>query len=518
MCGIVGCASTGKMSSRTERLDFMKMGLDIGSWRGWDSTGIALVTETAKEAPVVFKKAVNGRDFIQFRTVEKYLNDIEKYPVVIGHNRAATSNRGNLTDHNAHPFQYGRITLVHNGHIRNTHDLNQANQKADCQVDSSHVAWAMNDMGEERVLESVEGGFCFVWWNSELGTLNIARNNERPLHMAFAAKENSLYFASELTQLLHLMEANSITIDEDVGVLFPKPMVWHKFSLKDLREYTKVPFARRQGRQSSAITKIIGPIGKGTDSQPELTDEELSALELEDMPKGAEAGTSELDEIRQELSQKRGKDMNIHGVPTSPKRLKRAKMLLKKFGLDYMQMRSCIPKTWIKYKNQDNMGTIVATMRKDGHIVEILNCRFQEFEAAWSVKAILVEFVNVRKGDRNDDRLVGVISPRMEKFLKNREERMAKKEQEAQADHRASVSNSIDRVCPGPNGVLISMARFYELTTNGCCNCCRDILPQHCMDVVWIENSPVCTECASTPGIMELLGQSMSMGNVAGMH
>src|SRR5579862_8555722 len=144
MCGIVGCASTEGMKNRSARLDYMKMGLDIGSWRGWESTGLALVGQNAKEAPIVYKRAVNGRDFIQLKIVDKYLNDIEKFPVVIGHNRAATTGRGNIVDHNAHPFQYGKITLVHNGHIRNCHSLKGAAEGAGCQVDSAHVAFSMD--------------------------------------------------------------------------------------------------------------------------------------------------------------------------------------------------------------------------------------------------------------------------------------------------------------------------------------------------------------------------------------
>lgn len=518
MCGIVGCASTEGMKNRSDRLSYMKMGLDIGSWRGWESTGLALVGQTAKEAPIVYKRALNGRDFIQLKTVDKYLSDIEKYPVVIGHNRAATSGRGNIVDHNAHPFQYGKITLVHNGHIRNCHELKGASQGAECQVDSAHVAFSMDANGEQETLEAVDGGFCFVWWNSELETLNIARNNERPLHMAFAAKENSFYFSSELTQLLHLMQ--DIDIDEETGIMFPKPWVWHKFNLKNLREYTKVPFVQRQGRQqmNTGNMRIHGRTGgpgtteTGSGQSSELTDVELSDLENPDTLKdGTQETTFEIDEIRKELSNQRQKDAKAHGVPTSPKRLKRAKQELKRMGLEYEGMRVCTPKAWVKYKNQDNLGTIVAVTKREGHRVEVLNVRYQEFEEFYKVKILLVDCVNVRKGDRNDDRIIGVVSKRMEGFLTRRKEQAAQKEKEAQERHteespRKHVSNSIDRVCPGPRGIYISMARYYELTDNGCANCCTDLLPRDCEDVTWIGESPLCINCGKDPGILELLG------------
>jgi len=504
-----------KMQSRSERLNFMKIGLDIDSWRGWESTGIALVGETAKAAPVVYKRAVNGRDFIQLHSVEKYLNDIEKYPVVIGHNRAATTGRGNIVDHNAHPFQYGKITLVHNGHIRNTYDLKGAAQKADCQVDSAHVACAMDQNGEMDTLESVDGGFCFVWWNSELETLNIARNNERPMHMAYAAKENTMYFASEFTALLHLMK--DIEIDEDSGIMFPKPMVWYKFSLKDLREYSKTPFAKSQGRQSSrGNTRTIGQHGPLSLQAPEtstskldLTDEELSELESLATSKDTNQNeTSELDEIRQELSKERQKDAKQHGVPTSPKRLQRATAELKKLGIRYREMRACIPKTWVKYKNQEGLGTVVAEIRKTGQLVEVLNIRWDQFEMAWRYKVILVDCVNTRIGSKDDVRVVGVLSDKMDRFIERRKQQLEEKEKLARENHRNSVSNSIDRIVPGPNGNRISMARFYELSQDGCANCCQDIYPKDIDDLVWVGDAPVCLNCSTSPGILDLLGSS----------
>lgn len=514
MCGIVGTASTEGMSARSDRYSFMKIGIDIDSWRGWESTGIALVGKEAKAAPLVYKRAVNGRDFIQLKKVESLLNDIEKFPVVIGHNRAATTGRGNIVDDNAHPFQYGKITLVHNGHIRNCHDLKGASQGANCPVDSAQVAWAMDANGEMETLQACDGGFCFVWWNSENETLNIARNNERPMHMAYAEKENTLYFASELTQLLHLLK--DVNIDEEMGIMFPKPWIWHQYNLKNLREYTKTPFAKRQGRQltnTGNMKMAHGPTGKGTSSQPEiLTAEELTDAALQEWANrqpsmdGTQDTTFEVDEIRKQISTQRRKDARLAGVPTSKKRQERAKQELGSMGLVWNSVKVCEPKTWVKYKNQTNLGSIVAIMRDGGHRVEIQNTKFQQFEEYYRIHRVLVDLVNVRNGPNNDKIVVGTVSSRMSAFLARRIQQVEENEKRVREEHRTSVSNSIDRVCPGPHGSKISIARFYELVANGCWHCESSIFPRECEEIIWINEMPICGICNQDPGIMELLG------------
>lgn len=492
MCGIVGTASTEKMKARSDRYAFMKVGLDLDSWRGWESTGIACVPEAEKENPIIYKRALNGRDFINCKETERLLNDIEKFPVVIGHNRAATTGRGNIVDHNAHPFQYGKITLVHNGHIRNTSDLNGANQKADCLVDSSHVAWAMNNMGEKEVLEASEGGFCFVWWNSEARLLNIARNNERPMHWAYASKENTLYFTSEPTQLLHLMR--DIEIDEDKGILFPEPWVWYQFKLEDLREVTKVPFAHRQGRRTSTQ---IGLSRGGNGNSKEMAD---AVEEWEKTASTGDIGTSELDEIRRDISNFRKKDAKLCGMPTTSKRLQRAKAELGVMGLGFKDARLCTPQAWVKYKNQNNLGAIVAKIRRDGHTIEIGQVKFEDYEKYKKFGTIIAECINVRRGPTNDRRVVGVVSNKQKGFMERRERRLAWEKK------LADSSPSVDRICPGPGGTLITIARFYELTAQGCSNCREDLLPKDCEEVTWIHDFPICSSCVSDPKVMELLG------------
>lgn len=505
MCGIIGVASTEGSKNRIDRINFMKIGLDIDSWRGWESTGMALIPEASKEAPIVYKRALNGRDFIQLRKVEKYLDDMDKYSVVIGHNRAATVGRGNIIDHNAHPFQYGNITLVHNGHIRNTHELPGAQSGSQCLVDSAHVAYSMDANGELETLSLVDGGFVFVWWNSETNTLNIARNTERPLYMAFAAKENTFYWASELTELLHLLK--EVDIDEDVGILFPKAWIWYQFNIKNLREYTKTPFAKRQGRHHSQ--KTIYPVGV-----PGL--EEWSSEELEEMERTqllAEVNTvgrrltsksdsDEVEEIRQTVANQRLKDIKASGVPTSRKRIARARAELKNLGIEFNAMKSCTPMSWTQYKNQTNLGSVLARTKSEGLLVEVLQVRDEDYRDYHRIGNLLVDCVNVRNGPHNDVRVIGVVSSRMAAYA-------ARKKAE-EAETSSPGGGSIERIYEGPGGQKISLARFLELTTNGCGACSGDISAVQHKSVFWMLDSPICETCSTNPATMESLGFPLS--------
>lgn len=513
MCGIIGVASTEGMKSRQDRVQFMKMGLDIDSWRGWESTGLALVPSGSKEAPIVYKRALNGRDFIQLNQVEKYLNDIEKYDVAIGHNRAATTGRGNIIDHNAHPFQYGRITLVHNGHIRNTHDLKGATQGAQCQVDSAHVAFAMDANGELETLEQIDGGFVFVWWNSETSILNIARNTERPLHMAFAEKENSFYWASEFTELLHLMK--DVKIDEELGVLYPSAMSWYKFNLKNLREFEKVPFVKRQGRRT---TQSTGRTGVDTSALDLLTDEALEAWVQSEKTyttstgqttRTATSDSDEIEEIRQIVANQRLKDVRLAGVPTSKKRVARAKAELSKLGIRYNELRNCIPVSWCKYDNQDNLGSVLARSKRDGLLMEVLQVRHEAYLEYHKVRNLLVDCVNVRKGSNNDVRIIGIVSPRMKDYLAHRN-----------ANLSDSSSSLIARDYSGPSGTKVTLDRFKELVKLGCCQCRCDIEPKQHATIVWLgrDENPLCEECSSDPGIMELIGYPDHLRQEGNVH
>lgn len=109
MCGIFGCVGL------SDCVPVVIDGLSFLEYRGYDSSGIAVVSSSAKRIDIV-KKA--GRVSVMRKAVTSSASLISGSPC-IGHTRWAT--HGSPDDKNAHPFVSNdeTLALVHNGVIEN---------------------------------------------------------------------------------------------------------------------------------------------------------------------------------------------------------------------------------------------------------------------------------------------------------------------------------------------------------------------------------------------------------------
>ena len=212
MCGIVFVGGTALSSTNLERFEQM---LYADVFRGDHSTGVmAYYKPYQKEALIkVAKKAVPSdiflrsnlwKDIAQHRAENISATGVKTtsvtYPrFIVGHNRYATA--GAVVDKNAHPFQCGHITLVHNGSLL-TQSLLPDSEKFD--VDSENICHSIATIGIEETIKKLHGAFVLVWHDAKLNTLNFLRNDERPFYM-MKTTGNDWYGASEKDMLKWIM-------------------------------------------------------------------------------------------------------------------------------------------------------------------------------------------------------------------------------------------------------------------------------------------------------------------------
>ncbi|MEJ6627241.1 MAG: glutamine--fructose-6-phosphate transaminase (isomerizing) [Actinomycetes bacterium] len=215
MCGIVGY--TGKELALGPVLE----GLRKLEYRGYDSAGIALITDAGEKLWIEKRAGKLGN-------LEEILGD--KTPNShsgIGHTRWAT--HGGPTDENAHPHldNEGKLAVIHNGIIENYLELRQQLEKAGhvfkSETDSESVAHLLSDSRKKHggdlaaamreVCQQLRGSFTLLAIHSdEPGRIVGARRNS-PLVVGVGKGEN--FLASDVSAFIsHTKRALELGQDE----------------------------------------------------------------------------------------------------------------------------------------------------------------------------------------------------------------------------------------------------------------------------------------------------------------
>lgn len=546
MCGIVGLATTEPWDSKRRNV-FMEA-LFADTFRGYDSTGLALVKKKEEKEPAqILKHIMTAPEFLQWPPVLKAMKDFDDYKYVIGHNRAATAAR--VSKQNAHPFQVDHITLVHNGTINNSeYDLGVKNSPAN--VDSAFIAAAFAIVGVKETLEKLRGGFALVWHDAKDGTINFARNNAKPLSWCYEEKKNTMYWASEGLMLYWLLDRNEVKVDGKFRVA--SPMVWYKFNPEDFREWQRIPFEQRptptvatggDQRWVGGAKRMETPPSNPHGDQHGTTNTATGDKKEENTNVPFEKGETCILTSPTLFEQSGGA-----GRPGNPRKLANTRKNLINAGFVYEKLVRMSADSFVPYKNQQGKrGTIVGKEKTKQVFCEVHNVSRALWEAlldAGHYKSIYGRVVNHKKGRKGEPILVIELdAEKMNKFVFNPAGRRslpelsaegsdkepvldhtklapALKEEEARKGssfpsrrdddpvHDGGEEEESTLYC-GPFGRLISLSEFESRTSSGCGYCGGFINPKFHQAVGWVGDgcsTAICHECSEGGKYLEALG------------
>lgn len=206
MCGIVGCV--GRIYRAEE--EAFKTLLQLDTTRGPHSTGVVSVG-TTRENSTWMKKTGTPWELFDCKGWGAF--NARTHRALIGHNRYATA--GKITNDNAHPFEHGDFTGVHNGTISARWRLKDHGK---FEVDSENIYFNMAEEGIEATLKKLEGPFALVWYNAATGQIQMVRNSQRPLFVCKSEDGKTYFWASEPWMLQVALKKHNIKHTEAVEI------------------------------------------------------------------------------------------------------------------------------------------------------------------------------------------------------------------------------------------------------------------------------------------------------------
>lgn len=215
MCGILGY-----IGDQRRTVDVLLKGLSRLEYRGYDSSGIAVIEDGQSR---VFKS--KGK-------LSKLKTKINKHSpkgtLGIGHTRWAT--HGDASQKNAHPHISGGTSVVHNGIVENylelKNELKKKGYKFYSDTDTEVIAHLIEDMSKSGLdfedaaratFNKIEGSFAIAVISDKEPDKVIATRRFSPLIVAKGDNEN--YLASDVPAILPFCNDVIYLEDGDVAIL-----------------------------------------------------------------------------------------------------------------------------------------------------------------------------------------------------------------------------------------------------------------------------------------------------------
>lgn len=389
MCGIVGAIRTKHLGVRYTDIDMVEQLLRIGVLRGEHGTGLYHVSQEGRVATL--KIGGTPEELFRSKPFSKFWETPKKKNVsfIVGHNRFAT--KGKQTTNNAHPFMVGNTTLVHNGTINSF--LNFPDHKK-YEVDSQALCASIDAKGIDETVNDVYGAYAVVYYDMVAKTLNMLRNEDRPLAIAIDEKEESVIFASEPGMLYWILHRNK---EDNYKVEMLPAHKLYTFNLTNfdfkVREVRKVYNTRYY---NDAVTDYEPHWTNTADELPANPDDPLtppSTVCLPDKTKEPPVSTLEQSDIIKEA--RRSKNMSRY-IPCTGKYI----------GVEKMDPLIFVPTTWSKLNEEtieiegyrgDMTKTIIIAHLKGNE-----DTALELFDSAEGVKGIIRNIMISRDGSEHN--------------------------------------------------------------------------------------------------------------------
>lgn len=465
MCGILTfCSFKERYNALTNHKKFFTQALIADTFRGKDSTGIIAVPHKLEEDVQVFKKALTGYDFVESNQYDRFITDFADYKFIVGHNRAST--RGASTATNAHPFQHGDITLVHNGTL--TYHNSLIKGKETFTVDSEAVCFAFNERTPEEVIPEISGAFAFIWHDGKDDSINFIRNNERPFAIAKLKDEDAIIGASEVKMLEWLADRNNIKIEKPVE-LTPGVLLSFTDTFDKPNKITKIALKPKPAATSQ------WSYYKTRSSDYNYNNNSKNMTETARRSFATKLGLSEKDIL----------DFTIDRVVQQPVNKGKANLFgtyYSRTGLGYPVRQYGVEWETIKgLKKGDKMAGYVANFIKNVDKTH---------------HSISSHYISVTESAKTDD-FVNELIKEMDSPSNNDNKNL-----QVRTTHKNTMVVGKDpdkNKLVGPNGNKIGFTKFKKMTENGCVICTGNVHPSDHKKLLWTpDKQPICKDCAIT--------------------
>ena len=218
MCGIVGFAG------REQAAPILLDGLERLEYRGYDSAGIAVLSENAglqvkkaKGRLKVLNAMIDGG-----RSVDGFIG--------VGHTRWATHGEPNYINSHPHTGEHGKIALVHNGIIENyveikdfltsrgVHFCSDTDTEVVAQLLEYYYLISGDLLGSVyKVLDRIEGAYALGILCADMPDSFIAARKDAPLLLGYG--EGCNFIASDVTAIIKHTRDISYMDDGEVAVV-----------------------------------------------------------------------------------------------------------------------------------------------------------------------------------------------------------------------------------------------------------------------------------------------------------